>query len=116
MREYFKQRHQIMKSNPIYVEQRKQHKRNYNQSENGKASNNAYNNRPEVKQHRKESHQLKKETETDEHKQNRSMVSKQWKSQKVECKCCGIEMTRNSLYGHVKTTKHLVNEAAAANL
>jgi hypothetical protein len=114
MREYFKQRHQIMKSNPIYLEQRKQHKRNYNQSENGKASNNAYNNRPEVKQHRKEVYQLKKETETEEHKQNRIIVSKQWKSQKVECKCCRLEITRNSLSGHLKTTKHLVNAAAAA--
>ena len=114
MREYFKQRHQIMKSNPIYVEQRKQHKRNYNQSENGKASNNAYNNRPDVKDHRKELYEVKKETETDEHKQNRIIMSKQWKSQKVECECCGIEITRNSLVAHKKTTKHRVNEAAAA--
>ena len=114
MREYFKQRHQIMKSNPMYVEQRKQNKRNYNQSENGKASNNAYNNRADVKDHRKELYEVKKETETDEHKQNRIMVSKQRKSQKVECKCCGKEITRNSLVDHKKTTKHRVNEAAAA--
>jgi hypothetical protein len=111
MREYFKQRYQIMKSNPIYIEQRKQHKRTYNQSEKGKSANNAYNNRADVKDHRKELYQVKKETETEEHKQNRTMVSKKWKSQKVECKCCNIKISRNSLSDHNKTKKHIENSS-----
>ena len=67
-----------------------------------------------MKDHRKELYEVKKETETDEHKQNRIKVSKQWKSQKVECEFCGIEITRSSLNDHKKTKKHIVNAAAAA--
>jgi hypothetical protein len=102
---YFTQRHQIQKSNPVYVEKRKEHKQNYNQSEKGKQANNEYNHRPEVKEHRTELYLLKKENETEEERQHRKQVQKERKSQIVEC--CGTKMTRNSLTAHKKTKKHI---------
>jgi len=102
---YFTQRHQIQKSNPVYVEKRKEHKRNYNQSEKGKQANNEYNHRPEVKEHRNELYLLKKEFETEEERQHRKQVQKERKSQIVEC--CETKMTRNSLTAHKKTKKHI---------
>lgn len=108
IREYYKKRHQIQKqTNTRYLENRKKHKVKYNQSEKGRAANSAYNHRSEVKDHRKQMYQQKKETETDEHKQNRIKISKEWKSQVVEC--CGKKMKRSSLSEHKKTQLHIKN-------
>ena len=107
MREYFRQRHQTLKSNPIYAEKRKEHKRNYNQSEHGKASITAYNHRLDVKEHRKKSYLIKKETATEEEKLRAKQVQAKRKSQMVEC--CGKKMTNGSLDAHKKTKKHIDN-------
>lgn len=107
MREYFKQRHQAQKLNPAYVQKRQEYKRKWNQSENGRASNNAYNNRPDVKERRSQMKQLKKETETEEHIQNRKQKAKERKSKIVVC--CGKEMKAGSLSEHKKTQSHIKN-------
>jgi hypothetical protein len=107
MREYFKQRHQAQKLNPAYVQKRQEYKRKWNQSENGRASNNAYNNRPDVKEHRSQMYQQKKETETEEHIQNRKKKAKERKSKIVVC--CGKEMTQGYLSAHQKTPLHIKN-------
>jgi len=107
MREYFKQRHQAQKLNPAYVQKRQEYKRKWNQSENGRASNNAYNNRPDVKERRSQMYQQKKETETEEHIQNRKQKAKERKSKIVVC--CGKKMTAGSLSEHKKTQLHIKN-------
>ena len=107
MREYFKQRHQAQKLNPAYVQKRQEYKRKWNQSENGRASNNAYNNRPDVKERRSQMYQQKKETETEEHIQNRKQKAKKRKSKIVVC--CGKEITAGSLSEHKKTQLHIKN-------
>ena len=107
MREYYTQRYHNKKHCPIYLENRKKHKVKYNQSEKGKAAIHSYNNRSDVKEHRSQMHQQKKETETDEHIQNRKQTAKEWKSQIVVC--CGKEMKRNSLSEHQKTQTHIRN-------
>ena len=111
MRKYFKQRYQEQKSNPVYVQKRKEYKRKWNNSEKGKESNHEYNSRPEVKEHRQQMYQDKKDTETEEHKQNRIKKSKEWKTEKVECKCCNKKISRGSLSEHNKTKKHIENSS-----
>jgi hypothetical protein len=107
MREYYSQRYHSKKHCPIYLENRKKHKVKYNQSEKGKAAIRAYYNNSEVKEHRSQMHQQKKETETDEHIQNRKQKAKEWKSKIVVC--CGKEMKRSSLSEHQKTQLHIKN-------
>lgn len=50
-----------------------------------------------------------KETETEEHRQNRIKKSKEWKTQEVEC--CNKKMSRGSLSAHRKTKKHIENSS-----
>ena len=111
MRKYFKQRYQEQKSNPVYVQKRKEYKRKWNNSEKGKESNHEYNSRLEVKEHRQQMYQDKKDTETEEHKQNRIKKSKDWKSQIVICECCNKKISRGSLSEHNKTKKHIENRS-----
>jgi hypothetical protein len=111
MRKYFKQRYQEQKLNPVYLRRRKEYKKKWNNSEKGKESNNEYNSRPNVKKHRQQMYQDKKDTETEEHKQNRIKKSKEWKKEKVECKCCNKKISRGSLSDHNKTKKHIENSS-----
>jgi hypothetical protein len=107
MREYYSQRYHSKKHCPFYLENRKKHKVKYNQSEKGKAAIRAYYNNSEVKEHRSQMHQQKKETETEEHKLNRKQKAKEWKSKIVVC--CGKEMTQGYLSEHQKTQLHIKN-------
>jgi hypothetical protein len=56
-------------------------------------------------------YQAKKETETEEHKQNRIKKSKERKTEKVECKCCNKKISRGSLSEHNKSKKHIENSS-----
>ena len=112
-RNYFKNRHQEQKSNPIYLKKRKELKKKWNQSEKGKQSNNEYNNRSEVKERRKLLYEQKKEKETEEDKQYRKNVQKKRNQQLVEC--CGRVMTRKSLTAHKKTKKHIQNNSGISS-
>ena len=107
LRDYFKIRHQEKKKDINYIEKRKTQKQIWNKSKKGKQTINEYNNRPEVKDHRKKIYQTKKETETEEHKQHRKEVQKKRNSQKIEC--CGRLYTIKTLPEHKKTKKHLKN-------
>jgi hypothetical protein len=107
LRDYFKIRHQEKKEDINYVEKRKTQKQAWNQSEKGKQSINEYNNRPEVKDRRKKLYQIKKDTETEEHKQHRKQKQKERNSQIIEC--CGKAYTKKTLTEHKKTKKHLEN-------
>ena len=60
-----------------------------------------------MKDRRKKLYQIKKDTETEEHKQHIKQKQKERNSQIIEC--CGKAYTKKTLTEHKKTKKHLEN-------